>query len=153
MNILEIPVIGSWKSDKESLFTLLSDQPLRKFGGLDVGYLPLEANLAIYFYFMNQENKEYMYLWDLIIPHSIGCVVICDLENSEIFEKNVEIIEYLKDRYSSNLFICSLPVQGEEPAVLRSKGMVPDDIAEFLFFDPNDKTSAKEVLSKILNSD
>lgn len=153
MNILEIPVIGSWKSDKESLFTLLSDQPLRKFAGLDVGYLPLELNLAIYFYFMNQENEEYMYLWDLIIPHSIGCVVICDLENAEIFEKNVEIIEYLKDRYSSNLFICSLPVQGEEPAVLRSKGMVPDDIAEFLFFDPNDKTSAKEVLSKILNSD
>ena len=38
MNILEIPVIGSWKSEKESIFTLLSDRPLRKFEGLDVGF-------------------------------------------------------------------------------------------------------------------
>ncbi len=153
MNILEIPVIGSWKSEKENLFTLLSDQPLRKFEGLDVGYLSLQPDLAFYFYFINQENEEYKYLWDLIIPHSIGCVVICDLENTEIFEKNVETIEYIKDRYSSNIYICSLPVKGEEPAVLKSKGLVPDEIAEFMFFDPKDKASAKQILSKILNTD
>jgi hypothetical protein len=153
MNVIEIPVIGSWKSEKESIFTLLSDRPLRKFEGLDVGYLPLGSDLAVYFYFINQESEDYKYLWDLIIPRAIGCVVICDLENAEIFEKNVEVIEFLKDRYSSTLYICSLPVQGEEPAVLKSKGVLPDDIAEFMFFDPKDKSTAKNILQNIVNFD
>ena len=152
MNILEIPVIGSRKSDKESLFTLLSDSPLRKFEGLDIGYLPLNPDQAIYFYFINQESDEYKYLWDLIIPHAIGCLVMCDLENAEIFEKNVETIEYLKDRYSRNIYICSLPVQGEEPSVIKSKGLLPDQVAEFMYFDPQKKSSAKEVISRILES-
>ena len=53
MDILEIPVIGSRKSEKEILFSLLSDQPLRKFEGLDAGILHLTKDLEIYFYFLN----------------------------------------------------------------------------------------------------
>jgi hypothetical protein len=152
MNILEIPVIGSWKSQKESIFTLLSDRPLRKFEGLDIGHLPVNKDVTIYFYFINQESEDYKYLWDLILPHAIGCVVVCDLENSEVFEKNVEVIEYLKDRYSCNLYICSLPVQGQEPAVLKSSGLIPEDIAEFMYLDPNDKNTAIKVLKKIIDA-
>ncbi len=150
MNILEIPVIGSWKSEKEKLFTLLTDKGLRKFEGLDVGYLHLDTDQAIYFYFINQESEEYKYLWDLIIPHAVGCVVVCDLENAEVFEKNVETIEFLRDRYTKNIFICSLPVHGEEPSVLKSKRLVSDDVTQFMFFDPRDKSSAKQVVAKIL---
>jgi len=152
MNIIEIPVIGSRRSEKERLFTTLSDQPLRKFEGLDVGFLPLDENTAIYLYFLNQENDEYYYLWDLIIPRAIASIVICDIGNNDIFEKNVEIIEKMKLRYATDLIICSLPVQGEEPAVLRSKGLAPDDVAEFLYFDPDEKKSAKEILFKILDN-
>jgi len=78
MNILEIPVIGSRKSEKENLYSLLSDQPLRKFEGLDVGSLPLSADLELYLYFLNQEDDNYLYLWDLIIPYAIGCIVVCE---------------------------------------------------------------------------
>ena len=152
MNIVEIPVIGSRRSEKESLYTLLSDQPLRKFQGLDVGILDVGKDSTVYLYFLNQENEEYLYLWDLIIPRSIGSLVVCDLGNNEIFEKNVEVIEQMKDRYATDLYICSLPVEGEEPAVLKSKGLVPDKVAEFLYFDPRDKNSAKSVLLSIIDS-
>jgi hypothetical protein len=102
---------------------------------------------------LNQENEEHLYLWDLIIPRSIGCLVVCDLGNTEIFEKNVEVIERMKERYSTDLYICSLPVEGEEPAVLKSKGLVPDDVTEFLYFNPQDKKSAKTILLSIVNPD
>jgi hypothetical protein len=153
MNIIEIPVIGSRRSEKEKLYTLLSDQPLRKFQGLDVGTLNLDQDSVIYLYFMNQENEEYLYLWDLIIPRAIGSLVICDLGNAEIFDKNVEVIERMKERYATELFICSLPVEGEEPAVMKSKGLVPDDVTEFMYFNPQDKESAKKILLKIIEPD
>jgi len=152
MNVIEIPVIGSRRSEMEKLFTLLSDQPLRKFEGLDVGMLNLDDDLEMYLYFLNQDSDDYIYLWDLIIPRALGCVVICDLANTEIFEKNVEIIELLKQRYATDLYICSLPVKGEEPAVLQSKSIAPDDIKEFLYFNPSEKQTAKDILLKILGA-
>lgn len=150
MNVIELPVIGSRRSEKEKLFTLLSDHPLRKFEGLDAGYLSLTDDADILMYFMNQENEDYYYLWDLIIPRSLGVLVVCDLASNEIFEKNVETIEFIKKRYGTRLFVCSLPVQGEEPAVLKSGELAPDDIAEFMYFDPDSKDSAKNILLKML---
>lgn len=152
MNIIELPVIGSRRSEKEKLFTLLSEQPLRKFEGLDAGYLSLADDVNILMYFINQENEDYYYLWDLIIPRALGVLVVCDLASTEIFEKNVETIEFVKKRYSTSLFVCSLPVQGEEPAVLKSGDMVPDDIDEFMYFNPDQKESAKNILLKMLAS-
>jgi hypothetical protein len=144
MNILEIPVIGSRRNEIERFYSLLSDQPLRKFEGLDVGYLHLGNSEAIYFYFLDQEDEDYFYLWDLIIPHAIGCVVLCDMGNTEIFEKNVEIIEHLKSNYNTPLHICSLPVAEAAP---------PEDTEqEFIYFDPQDKESVKTILLKILDS-
>lgn len=151
MNVIEIPVIGSRRSEKERLFTLLSDQPLRKFEGLDAGYLSLADDVDILLYFMNQESEDYYYLWDLIIPRALGVLIVCDLGTPEIFEKNVETIEFVKKRYGTSLFVCSLPVQGEEPAVLKSGELAPDDIAEFMYFDPDSKASAKNVLLKMLS--
>ena len=147
MNILEIPVIGNRRNDIEKFYSLLSDQPLRKFEGLDVGYLHLENSIAIYFYFLDQENEDYFYLWDLIIPHAIGCVVLCDMGNSEIFEKNVETIERLKKSYHTPLHICSFPVDGETVVELPVNAE-----QEFLYFDPQDKESVKTILLKVLDS-
>jgi hypothetical protein len=152
MNILEIPVIGSHKNDKEKLFTLLSDRAIRKFEGLDVGFLQLSEDLSIYFYFLNQENEEYYYLWDLIIPHAIGCIVICDLSNSEIFAKNVNIIQYLEQRYQTPLHICALPVHGLEPTILKTKSFDETQGREFQYFNPKSKDTAKKILMKIIQS-
>jgi len=151
MNILEVPVIGSRKNDKEKLFTLLSDRAIRKFEGLDVGFLQLSSNLGIYFYFLNQENEEYYYLWDLIIPHAIGCIVICDLSNSEIFAKNVKVIQYLEQRYQTPLHICALPVHGLEPTILKTKGFNETQGREFQYFNPKSKDTVKKILLKIIN--
>jgi hypothetical protein len=150
MNILEIPIISSRKNDKEKFFTLLSERAIRKFEGLDVGYLQFDSNLGIYFYFLNQENEEYYYLWDLIIPHAIGCVMICDLSNSEIFEKNVQIIQYLEHRFSTPLHICALPVHGLEPTVLKARGSSATQGREFQYFNPKDKETVKNILLKIV---
>jgi len=152
MNILEIPVISSRKNDKEKLFSLLSDQSIRKFEGLDVGHLQLDSGLDIYFYFLNQENEEYYYLWDLIIPHAIGCIMVCDLSNSDIFEKNVQVIQYLEQRYSTPLHICALPVHGLEPTVLKTKGFEEAQGREFQYFNPDDKETAKKILLKFIKS-
>lgn len=147
MNILEIPVIGSRRNEIEKFYSLLSDQPLRKFEGLNVGYLQLENSEAIYFYFLDQEDNDYFYIWDLIIPHAIGCVILCDMGNTEIFEKNVEIIEHLKNTYNTPLHICSFPVEGESGAAPPG-----DTEKEVLYFDPQDKESVKTILLKILDS-
>jgi len=152
MNVIEIPVIGSRRSEKERLFTLLSEQPLRRFENLDVGFLSLNDGVSVLMYFIDQENADYVYLWDLIIPRSIGVLVICDFGYNEIFEKNVEVIEVIKKKYATSLYICSLPVQGEEPAVLKSRDLAPDDISEFMYFDPDKKDSAKNVLLTIIAS-
>jgi hypothetical protein len=152
MNILEIPVIGSRKNDKEKLFSLISDRNIRKFEGLDVGFLQLSADTGIYFYFLNQENKEYYYLWDLIIPHAIGCIVVCDLSNSEIFAKNVSIIKYLEQRYRTPLHICALPVHGLEPTILKTKGFHETHGRQFQYFDPRNKETVKTILIKVLQA-
>ena len=150
MDILEISVIGSSANEKEKLFTVLSDQQLRKFEGVDVGYLELDKDTAMYMYFLNQEADDYFYLWDLIIPQAIGTVLLCDLGNSEIFSKNVERIEHLEKRYSTPLHICSLPVDGQKPAALKADSFGSDSDRDFLYFDPGDRKSAKEVLLKVL---
>ena len=96
MKVMEIPVIGSRKSEKEKIFTLLANKPLRKFEGLDVGFLELEDEHFIYFYFLNQESEDYYYLWDLILPYAPVCLVVFDFKNAEIFNRNVEIIDSQK---------------------------------------------------------
>ena len=150
MNIIEIPVIGSRKSEKETIFTLLGETPLRKFEGMNVGFLKLDDDHAIYFYFLNQENEEYFYLWDLILPHAAGCLVICEMSNTNIFEKNVETIEYLKKHYATPVHICSLPVEGEEPSILKLDFDKDEEQQRFLYLDPQDKNSAKSILLQIL---
>ncbi len=152
MKVLEIPIIGSRKSEKEKIFTLLSDKPLRKFEGLDVGFLDLGNDYFIYFYFLNQESEDYLYLWDIILPYAPGCIVVCDFGNTEIFSRNVEIIEMLRSRFETPLHICSLPVEGEEPAVLRSGLLAENGQKEYQFFDPKDKNSVKLILQSLLDS-
>jgi len=150
MNILEIPIIGSRKSGKENFFSLLSEQPLRKFEGLDVGYLNLNDEYSIYFYFLDQENEDYFYLWDLIIPYAIGCIIVCDPDNTEIFEKNVETIDRLKKLFKTPLHICSFPTKGEDVAFLEQTEALEEE-KEFLYFNPEDKNSAKTILQHVLD--
>jgi hypothetical protein len=152
MDILEIPVIGSRKSEKEILFSLLSDKPLRKFEGLDTGILHLNEDLEIYFYFLNQEDDNYTYLWDLIIPYAIGCIVICNPSNPEIFEKNVEVIESLETRYNTPIYPCTI-VNGEQDSpVLAENDQQADTERKFLHLNPKEKSSAKNILLTLINS-
>jgi hypothetical protein len=152
MDILEIPVIGSRKSEKEILFSLLSDQRLRKFEGLDAGILHLTKDLEIYFYFLNQEDDNYTYLWDLIIPYAIGCIVICDPSNPEIFEKNVEVIESLEKQYNTPIYLCDIADDKEDSHVLAEKDQPTDTDREFLHLNPQEKKSAKNILLKLIDS-
>jgi signal recognition particle receptor subunit beta len=153
MNILEIPVIGSRKSEKESLYSLLSNQPLRKFEGLDVGSLTLSKDLELYLYFLNQEDDNYLYLWDLIIPYAMGCIVVCDPSIPEIFTRNVEIIEKLESDYTTPLLLCSISELPDEQN--NSNDMPPPEHSnrKFQYFNPQDKKSAKDILIRLLESE
>jgi signal recognition particle receptor subunit beta len=152
MNILEIPVIGSRKSEKEKIYSLLSDQPLRKFEGLDVGCLRLNKDLEIYFYFLNQEDDNYLYLWDLIIPYAIGCIVVCDPSNPEIFKRNMEIIKKLESDYSIPLNLCSISELHSEQDIAEEKHPQGESNREFQYFNPQEKKSAKDILIKLIDS-
>lgn len=150
INILEIPVIGSRDSEKEKIYSLCSDQALRKFEGMDFGFLKFDGDLSIYFYFLDQEDDNYLYLWDLLIPHAIGCLVVCDFDRSDIFKKNVEIIENIENRYQTPLHICALPSESEIPGEIEKKELSGEEKRKVLKFDPNDKTSARDILLAIL---
>jgi len=56
INILEIPVIGSRDSEKEKIYSLCSNQALRKFEGMDFGFLKLDGDLSIYFLFFRSRK-------------------------------------------------------------------------------------------------
>ena len=152
MNILEIPVIGSRKSEKENLYSLLSDQPLRKFEGLDVGSLPLSADLELYLYFLNQEDDNYLYLWDLIIPYAIGCIVVCEPSIPEVFTRNMEIIEKLESDYSTPLLLCTSFESRDKQNNSQDSHPREHSNREFHYFNPQDKKSAKDILIKLLDS-
>ena len=130
----------------------MSDQPLRKFEGLDAGILHLSKDLEIYFYFLNQEDDNYTYLWDLIIPYAIGCIVICDPSNPEIFEKNVELIESLETHYNTPIYPCVIADGKEDSPVFAEKDQQADTERNFLHLNPKEKKSAKNVLLKLIDS-
>lgn len=150
MNILEIPVIGNKENNKDKIFTLLSDQPLRNFEGLNFGCLELEEDLMIYFYFLNQENVNYRYLWDIIIPHAPGCILICDWKNSQLIEDNLRTIEYIENKFHTPIHICSLPSSGEVPDTLIEEELKQNGERQLHAFDPTKKESAKNILLEVI---
>ena len=152
MNILEIPIIGSRKSDKECIYSLLSDQPLRKFEGLDVGSLVFNKDFELYLYFLNQEDDDYLYLWDLIIPYAIGCIVVCDPSIPEIFNRNVEIIKKLESEFSTPLLLCSVTEPQGEQNNSQEMQLLQQLNREIQSFNPQDKKSAKDILIKLIDS-
>jgi hypothetical protein len=151
MNIIELPVIGSRESGKEKLFTLLSDNSLRNFEGFDLGLIQLDDDNAIYFYFLNMENETYQYLWDIIIPHSVGCVLICEWQDHQSVDDNLKTIDYLERRFSTPLHICSLPVTEEVPESFINEELDQGQ-RNLSSFDPQSKESAKEILLKVLEN-
>lgn len=150
MNILEIPVIGNRNNEKEKIFSLLSDQPIRNFEGLDFGFLKLNSDLAIYLYFLNQESENYKYLWDIIIPHSIGCVLVFDWRSSQLIEENLKTIEYIEKRFSTPMHICSLPTDDEMPDDLIREELEQGSRRHLYTFNPNNKESVKDILLKVV---
>ena len=150
MNILELPVIGNRDNDKDKIFTLLSDQPLRNFEGLDFGCLKLEEDLMIYLYFLNQENDNYRYLWDIVIPHTLGCILVCDWKNSQLIEENLRTIEYIEQKFNTPLHVCSLPASGEVPESLIEEELKQNGERQIYSFDPTKKESAKNILLEVI---
>ena len=150
MNIIELPVIGSRNSGKEKIYTLLSGNPLRNFEGFDLGLLKLDDENSINFYFMNLENANYQYLWDIIIPHSVGCLMICEWKDHQSVDDNLNSIEYVETRFSTPLHVCSLPASEEVP-----ESFIKEELAhgsrKLYSFDPDNKESAKEILLSVLN--
>ena len=136
MDLLEIPVIGSRDSDKEKIYTLLSDLPLRNFLGLDFGLLNLDKESALYFYFLSQENENYMYLWDIIIPHAVGCILICNWRDPQSIEVNLKTIEYIEQRFSTPLHICSLPTEEDLPNDIIKEELEQSGDRNSYLFDP-----------------
>jgi len=149
MNIIELPVIGSRYSNKEIFFSLFSDNALRNFEGFDLGLLKLDDENIIHFYFMNMENDTYQYLWDIIIPHSLGCLLICEWRDHQSIDDNLKTIEYLETRFSTPLHICSLPASEEVPESF-IKEELEHGQRKLYSFDPENKDSAKDILLSVL---
>jgi hypothetical protein len=149
MNIIELPVIGSRYSGKEKIYTLLSENVLRNFEGFDLGLLKLDEENAIHFYFMNLENESYQYLWDIIIPHALGCVFICEWRDHQSVDDNLRTIEYLERRFSTPLHICSLPASEDVPESFINEELQQGQ-RNLYSFDPENKESAKEILLSVL---
>jgi len=152
MNIIEIPVFGSQSSEKEKLYTLLSGDALRNFEGFDLGLLKLDEENFLYFYFMNVENENYRYLWDIIIPHALGSILICEWRNHQSVDENLKVIEYLERRFATSLHICSLPAGGEVPDTYINEELEHGGQRKLYTFDPESKESAKNILLKVLDS-
>ena len=151
MKIIEIPVIGSRSSRKENFYNLLSDNSLRNFEGFDLGLLKLDEEYAVHFYFMNMENENYYYLWDIIIPHAVGCLVVCEWQNHQSVDENLKTIEYLEQRFSTPLYICSLPADEEVPESFINEELQKGQ-RKLFSFDPENKESAKEILISVLEN-
>ena len=152
MNILEIPVIGSRNSGKEKIFTLLSQDALRNFEGFDLGLLKLDEENIIHFYFMNMENDAYRYLWDIIIPHAVGCLLICEWRDHQSVDDNLKTLDYLERRYSTSIHICSLPASDEVPESFINEELAHGDQRILHSFDPDSKDSIKNILLKVIDS-
>ena len=148
--ILEIAIISSRTSEKEKLYSLLSDTPLRNFQGLKFGSINIDQEHDIYLYFLNQENETYYYLWDLIIPHTVSCLVMCDWDDQEILESNLAILEKLEEEYFTPIHICVFKLQEKIDPILQKEGLLLDKNKKLLFFDPEDKNTAKNVLLDLL---
>lgn len=152
MKILEIPVIGSRNSGKEKLFSLLSQDALRNFEGFDLGLLKLNEENIIHFYFMNMENDSYRYLWDIIIPHAVGCLLVCEWQDHQSVDDNLKAIDYLESRYSTSIHICSLPASEDVPEDYITDELERGGQRKLYSFDPESKESAKDILIKVLDS-
>lgn len=152
MNIIELPVIGNRYNQIESLFSLLSENSLRNFEGLDLGIIDLDQDNQIYFYFFSQENEHYHYLWDLIIPHAMGCILIFDWQDPRSIENNLQTIEYIEERFSTPLHICSLPAENDIPDDLIKEELGTHPNRWLYTFDPSSKESAKKMLLQLLEN-
>jgi len=153
MNILELPVLGSQRDQTEKFYTLLSDQPLRNFEGFDLGVLELDKDLHIYLYFINQENDNYHYLWDLIFPHAIGCLLVFSWLDAQSVELNLRTIEYIERRFSTPLHICSLPAESNVPDELIKEELEMSGKRRLYTFDPNSKDSVKDILLEVISAE
>ena len=122
--ILEIAIISSRTSEKEKLYSLLSDIPLRNFQGLKFGSISLDQEHDIYLYFLNQENETYYYLWDLIIPHTVSCLVMCDWDEQEILESNLATLDKLEEEYSTPINICAFKPSKNPDDIMFKEGLL-----------------------------
>jgi signal recognition particle receptor subunit beta len=152
MNIIEIPVIGSRYSEKEKFYTLLTGETLRNFEGFDLGLLKLDDDNYVYFYFMTMENDTFRYLWDIIIPHAIGCILVCEWRDHQSIDDNLKIIEYLETRFSTPLHICSLPASQDVPESYLNEELQQNNQRKLYSFDPENKESVKNILIQIVDS-
>jgi len=148
-NIIEIAIIGSQKTDKEILFSLLSEEPLRNFQGLKFGKLVLDEEKSIHIYFLNQEKESYV--WDLIIPHSVAVIVVCDFDYPQILNENLLVIERLSNSYTTPYFIC--PFQSKENIIeeMEKYGIDIKNDNRILEFDQKGRDNAKKVLTDVLS--
>jgi len=152
MNIIEIPVIGSRYSGKENLYTQLSGDALRNFEGFDLGLIKLDDENSLYFYFMNMENEVYKYLWDIIIPHAVACVLVCEWRDHQSVDDNLRTIEHLERRFSTTIHICSLPASDEVPESFIEEELAQGGLRQLHSFNPESKESIKDILLKVLDS-
>ena len=106
----------------------------------------------LYFYFMNMENETYRYLWDIIIPHAVGCVLICEWRDHQSVDENLKTIDYLERRFSTSLHICSLPASEEVPESFINEELAHGAQRILHPFDPESKDSVKDILIKVIDS-
>ena len=120
---------------------------------MNFGLLKLKDDLSIYFYFLDQEDENYLYLWDLLIPNAIGCVVVCDYNDSDSFKKNVEINNLDKIKLNSNDFLFHAGTSKNDNKILATGGSVLNLVSLSDDFSSSKKKiiTAKTIREKIEN--
>lgn len=152
MQIVEIPVVVNESIDCAALFSSIGQSELRRYEGMDFSSVQLDESHQVYFYFLDQAKPQYHYLWDMIIPHSPGCLVVCDWKNKDILDQSMKSLEYLENRFSTPAYACVLGTPDSLPESLKESGFTLGSDKRLRFLTTSDKESVKKVLAGIFDN-
>jgi hypothetical protein len=150
MATLEIPVIGDKSSAKEQFFKLLADGEIREMNDIRYGIIPLSEDDELLLYFFDQNELDQFATWELILPHSPGCIVVCNLDKPEILKNNINTIEWLEKKSPVPLLLCAEAEMDELPEAFSREEFQFGDQRALHVFNPNNRETVKTILNELI---
>ena len=139
MNIFEVVVLTDNYLNFQEAIDRLNDQPLRSLEGMDFKRLPLDKDTEIYLYVFDHETESYLHLWDLIIPHAVGVMLVFDWMNELAGSRYMDTLSYLEKRFDTPVTVVQAGPADSLPEVLQGKRVIT--------VQPDDKESLKQALA------